>query len=108
MATTMKLVCNLVTISRGCAYQDVVDKFLTNNQHLAPVVDICAVTQRIDSLYQQHCDTIPNIANYSDNLMHTSLSWISENKHGYNGNFKYIIFTYKSNTGKAMVYKYMF
>jgi hypothetical protein len=106
MSASMKLVYNIVTISRGSAYQDVLEKFLTNNQHIAPFVDVCAIGRRIDELYQQHCDAIPNIACHSDLLMYTSLSWISENKHGYNGYFKYIIFTYKTTTGKSIVYKY--
>ena len=106
MSASMKLVYNIITISRGGTYRDVLEKFLTNNQQLAPFVDVCAISRRIDELYQQHCDAIPNIAYHSDWLMHTSLYWISENKHGYNGYFKYIIFTYKTTTGKSICYKY--
>jgi hypothetical protein len=104
----MTLVSNIVTTSRGGSYQDVVEKFLTNNQHLASFVDFCSVVRRIDELYQEHCDAVTNIAHHSDRLMNTSLSWISDNKYGYNGYFKYILFTYKTTTGKAIVYKYMF
>jgi hypothetical protein len=102
----MKLVSNIVTISRGGTYNDVIEKFITNNQHLASSVDVCSVNQRITELYQQHCDAFPNIAYNSDYTMHTTLSWISDNINGYNGYFKYIIFTYKTTFGKSIDYKY--
>lgn len=106
MSISAKLVYNIVTISRGSSYREVVNKFMANNQQLVPFVDVNIITKWIDDIYQQHCIANPDIACQSDCLMHTSLSWISDNKHGYNGYFKYIIFTYKTNTGKVIVYKY--
>lgn len=102
----MKFVVNIVTISRGGSYRDVITKFLTVNPALAKFVNTASVSQRIDEIYRIHCDTVQNIAYLSDYLMHTSLSWISENIDGSAGAFKYIIFTYKTNTGTSMVYKY--
>jgi len=98
----MKLVMNIVAISRGGSYRDVLTKFLTVNPALAKFVDTASVSQRIDEIYRIHCDTVQNIEYQSDYLMHTSLSWISENIDGSAGAFKYIIFTYKANTGKSI------
>lgn len=102
----MKLVMNIVTISRGGSYSDVLTKFLTVNPALAKFVNAASVIRRIDEIYRIHCDTVQNIAYQTDYLMHTSLSWISENNDGSAGAFKYIIFTYKTNTVTSMVYKY--
>lgn len=102
----MKLVFNIITSSRGGSFQDVVKKFIINNKHLSPYVDTDAIIQRIDEVYQQHCKAIPKISYNSDYMMNITLFWISDNKYGYNGCFKYVILSYKTTYAKSIDYKY--